>query len=78
MYLQDRIIIDPAIHYGGPIIRSMRLPIIFVLGSLAAVVTFEKIQREYDISADQFRAALSYVTQILARNRPGHRALTAA
>jgi len=28
-------------------------------------MTFEEIQREYDITADDIRAALSYVTRLL-------------
>jgi uncharacterized protein (DUF433 family) len=64
-HLQDRIVIDPAIHDGKPIIRGTRLPITIVLGCLAGGMTFEEIQWEYDISADDIRAALSYVTQLL-------------
>lgn len=64
-HLQDRILIDPAINDGKPIIRGTRLPITIVLGSLAGGMTFEEIQREYDITADDIRAALSYVTQLL-------------
>lgn len=65
MYLLDRIVIDPAIHDGKPVIRGTRLPITIVLGSLAGGMTFGEIQREYDITAEDIRAALSYVTQLL-------------
>lgn len=65
MYLLDWIVIDPAIHDGKPVIRGTRLPITIVLGSLAGGMTFGEIQREYDITADDIRAALSYVTQLL-------------
>jgi uncharacterized protein (DUF433 family) len=64
-HLQDRIVLDPAIRDGKPIILGTRLPITIVLGSLAGGMTFEEIQREYDITADDIRAALSYVTQLL-------------
>jgi len=65
VYLLDRIVIDPAIHDGKPIIRGTRLPITIVLGSLAGGMRFGEIQREYDITADDIRAALSYVIQLL-------------
>jgi uncharacterized protein (DUF433 family) len=65
VYLLDRIVIDPAIHDGKPIIRGTRLPITIVLGSLAGGMTFGEIQREYDITADDIRAALSYVIHLL-------------
>jgi uncharacterized protein (DUF433 family) len=59
--LQDRIILDPAIARGMPIIRGTRLPVtLVVVGSLAGGMTFQEIRREYDITADDIRAALRY------------------
>jgi uncharacterized protein (DUF433 family) len=65
MYLLDRIVIDPAVHDGKPIVRGTRLPVTIILGSLAGGMTFDEIQREYDITAEDIRAALSYVIQLL-------------
>jgi uncharacterized protein (DUF433 family) len=36
-----------------------------MLGSLPGGTTFEESQRKYDIAADDIRAVLSYVTQLL-------------
>lgn len=63
--LQDRIILDPAILGGRPIIRGTRLPVTVVIGSLAGGMTFQEIQREYDITADDIRAALKYLLNLL-------------
>jgi uncharacterized protein (DUF433 family) len=63
--LQDRIILDSAIGGGKPIIRGTRLPITVVVGSLAGGMTFQEIQREYDITADDIRAALKYLADLL-------------
>jgi uncharacterized protein (DUF433 family) len=63
--LRDRIILDPAIGGGRPIIRGTRLPITVVVGSLAGGMTFQEIQREYDITADDIRAALKYLADLL-------------
>jgi uncharacterized protein (DUF433 family) len=63
--LQDRIILDPAIGGGRPIIRGTRLPITVVVGSLAGGMTFQEVQREYDITADDIRAALKYLADLL-------------
>jgi uncharacterized protein (DUF433 family) len=65
--LQDRIVLDLAIHDGRRIIRGTRLPISLVVGSLAGGMTFEEIQREYDITPEDIRAALRYVTQFLGQ-----------
>jgi uncharacterized protein (DUF433 family) len=35
-----------------------------VIGSLAGGVTFEEIQREYDLTADDIRAALRFVGEL--------------
>ena len=63
--VQDRIILDPAILGGKPIIRGTRIPVTIVVGSLAGGITFQEIQREYDITADDIRAALKYLADLL-------------
>jgi uncharacterized protein (DUF433 family) len=60
----DRILLDPAVHHGKPVIRGTRIPVTTVVGSLAGGMTFEEIQREYDLTADDIRAALRFVTDL--------------
>ena len=64
MTTQNRIVIDPAICDGKPVIRGTRLPVTVVVGSLAGGMTFEDVQREYDVTADDIRAALRYVGEL--------------
>jgi uncharacterized protein (DUF433 family) len=64
MVIPNRIVIDPAIVHGKPIIRGTRLPVSIVVGSLAGGMTFEEVQREYDITADDIRAALKFVVDL--------------
>jgi uncharacterized protein (DUF433 family) len=59
-----RIVLDPSICHGKPVIRGSRLPVTFVVGSLAGGMTFEEVEREYDLSADDIRAALKFVGEI--------------
>jgi len=61
MQTHERIVLDPAISHGKPVIRGTRIPITIIIGSLAGGMTFEEIQREYDITADDIRAALRFV-----------------
>lgn len=63
--LHDRIILAPAIVRGKPIIRGTRLPVALIVGSLADGMTFQEMQREYDITADDIRAALKYLADLL-------------
>ena len=59
-----RIVIDPVICHGKPAIRGSRVPVTLVVGSLAGGMTFEEVEREYDLSADDIRAALKFVGEI--------------
>lgn len=60
----NRIVLDPAVAHGKPVIGGTRLPVTVVVGSLAGGMTFEEVQREYDITADDIRAALKFVADL--------------
>lgn len=60
----NRVVFDPAIAHGRPIIQGTRLPVSIVVGSLAGGMTFEEVQREYDITLDDIRAALKFVADL--------------
>jgi uncharacterized protein (DUF433 family) len=61
--MTDRIIIDPSICHGKPVIRGTRLPAAFVVGSLAGGMSFEEIQREYELTPEDIRAALAFAAE---------------
>ncbi|AUB84024.1 DUF433 domain-containing protein [Candidatus Thiodictyon syntrophicum] len=56
----DRIMIDPAICHGKPVVKGTRVPVSIVVGSLAGGMGFEEVQREYDLTQDDIRAALAF------------------
>lgn len=60
----NRIVIDPVICHGKPIIQGTYVPVTVVVGSLAGGMTFEDVQREYDLTADDIRAALRFVGEL--------------
>jgi uncharacterized protein (DUF433 family) len=62
--LAERIVIDPAVCHGKPVIRGTRLPVTIVVGSLAGGMTFEEVQREFDVTAEDIRAALKFVGEL--------------
>jgi uncharacterized protein (DUF433 family) len=64
MNANDRIVLDPQVCHGKPIIRGTRLPVTVVVGSLAGGMTFEDVKREYDLSDEDIRAALKYVAEL--------------
>jgi uncharacterized protein (DUF433 family) len=65
MQMEDRIVIDPAVCHGKPVIRNTRMPVSLVLGSLAGGMGFEDVQREYDLTAEDVRAALRFAGDLV-------------
>ena len=63
--MQERIVIDPTIQHGKPVIRGTRVPIVRVLGGLAGGMCPEDICREYGVTVDDIRAALTYATELI-------------
>jgi len=60
--LIDRIVIDPKIRHGKPVIKGTRVPIEVVLGSLTGGMSIEDICREYAITREDVLAAVDYDT----------------
>ena len=56
----NRIQIDPAVCHGKPFIQGTRVPVSIVVGSLAAGMTIEEVQREYDLTREDIQAALAF------------------
>lgn len=54
------ITVDTQVIHGKPAIRGTRIPVSLVLGQLAGGVSYEELQREYGLTAEQVQAALGY------------------
>jgi uncharacterized protein (DUF433 family) len=65
MNLIDRIQIDPAICHGKPIIKGTRVPVAIIVGSLAAGMSMDEIQTEYDLARDDIQAALAFANDLI-------------
>jgi uncharacterized protein (DUF433 family) len=63
--MNERIVVDPEIHHGKPVIRGTRVPVAIVVGSLAGGMSFEDVQREYGISMEDIRAALQFAGELI-------------
>jgi uncharacterized protein (DUF433 family) len=63
--MNERIIIDPELQHGKPVIRGTRVPVARVLGGLAGGMTFDEICREYDVSTDDIRGAIKYAEELI-------------
>ncbi len=63
--MNDRIVIDPKICHGKPVIRGTRTPVAVVVGSLAGGMSFEEVQLEYELSIEDIRAALRFAGDLI-------------
>jgi uncharacterized protein (DUF433 family) len=61
--------VHPQVMGGVPVIAGTRVPVEVVLGHLAAGDSEATIRSEYDLSAEQIRAALGYAAQLVAAER---------
>lgn len=65
--LRQRIIIDPKIMAGKPVIRGTRIPVELIVRMLAQGIPEGDILREYPrLEPEDIRAALAYAAQVLA------------
>ena len=51
----DRIVVDPTVVHGQPVLRGTRVPVAVVVGSLAGGMTFEEVVAEYGITHQDHR-----------------------
>ena len=64
--LAPRIVVDPAIRSGKPVIEGTRVPVELVIAKLAGCMTAQEVAEEYEITPEDIRAALSYAAKVLA------------
>ena len=65
--MSERIVVDPKICHGKPVVRGTRVPVSIIVGSLATGMTHADIEREYELTADDIRAALEFANSLVER-----------
>jgi uncharacterized protein (DUF433 family) len=60
--MNERIVIDPKICHGKPVVRGTRTPVTVILDALAGGDTFEMIQSDYDVTAEDIRACIAFAS----------------
>jgi len=63
--MEERIVIDPEIQHGKPVIRGTRVPVTRIVGGLAGGMTKEEIMREYAVTEEDIEAALNYTDELI-------------
>lgn len=63
--MNERIVIDPEVQHGKPVIRGTRVPVARVLGGLAGGMSFEEVCLEYDLTMPDIQAAIRYAEELV-------------
>jgi uncharacterized protein (DUF433 family) len=67
MDLLRRVVLDPKVMRGKPIIRGTRIPVELLVRMVAQRITEAEILREYPrLEAEDIQAALAYAAHVLA------------
>lgn len=61
--LLRRIVIDPGIQGGRPVIKGTRIPVARIVGALSAGATAEELKEDYGLNQEDIRAALAYAAK---------------
>jgi uncharacterized protein (DUF433 family)/predicted nuclease of predicted toxin-antitoxin system len=71
---RERILMDPAVHYGEPCIKGTRVPVSVVVGSVADGDTPEQIIEAWpQLTRDDIRAALKFAAEAVSNPLVGVR-----
>jgi len=68
--MKVRIVRNPKIMVGKPIIEGTRLTVEFILNLVEHDQTIPQIAKDYEITEDQVKAALNYAKKEVVRNFP--------
>jgi uncharacterized protein (DUF433 family) len=67
--MNERIVLDPSIHHGVPVIKGTRVPVAIIIGNLAGGMSRQDVAREYDLQVADIEAALSYAAELVEGER---------
>jgi len=63
--INDRVICDPEIMLGKPVIKGTRIPVYLILDLLAVGKTFIQIVDDYpELTTDDIKAAIEYASYV--------------
>jgi uncharacterized protein (DUF433 family) len=65
----DRIVVDPAVVHGQPVVRGTRVPVAIVVGSLAGGMTYKEVAEEYGVTHQDILACLNYAARSVSEER---------
>jgi len=64
--IAPRIVVDPNVRAGRPVIKGTRVPVDILVGQVAAGLTADEVADEYGVAREDVLAALSYAAKVVA------------
>jgi uncharacterized protein (DUF433 family) len=66
--LLDRIVVDPNVLVGKPVIKGTRIPVYLIIELIAGGMTIKDVLKEYpELREEDVKAALFYASKLLER-----------
>lgn len=64
--MPERIVVDPAVHFGKPCVAGTRIPVVDVLELVEAGIPFHTVVEDYypDLTLDDIRGCLRYAIEL--------------
>ncbi|MBI2887704.1 MAG: DUF433 domain-containing protein [Chloroflexi bacterium] len=67
---QDRIVIDPTIVVGKPVVKGTRIPVVLVLAKLARKPDFKELFADYPrLTIEDVQACLEYAKTLVEKEK---------
>lgn len=63
----SRVVIDPNIQHGKPVIRGTRVPVARILEGLSGGMSIQEVMKEYEIAEEDVRAALAFAGDLIEK-----------
>jgi len=65
--MQERITVNPNIHFGKPCVAGTRIPVQSVLELVSEGLSFEEITQDYypDLEIEDIRACIQYAIDVI-------------
>jgi len=60
-----RIVVDPHVRFGKPVIQGTRVPAHLVVAKIGGGMQLQEVADEYGLTLEDVRAALNYAAKIL-------------
>ena len=63
--IAPRIVVDPDVRFGKPVIKGTRVPVHVLVAKVAGGMTPEDVAEEYAVTLEDVRAALAYAARLV-------------